>query len=87
MKHQDIKFLIVFLGTLGFLFFALDSSITGKVVQTSFCDDSGCYDFCKTQSDCSVGVCCQEQDFGICKQDCEQEFVFNPNMETESLPP
>ena len=43
MKHQDIKFLIVFLGTLGFLFFALDSSITGKVVQTSFCDDFESY--------------------------------------------
>ena len=84
MEKQERLFAYAFVYTLGILLFFLGSSITGNVVQTSYCDGLDCYDYCKTNSDCSLNeVCCQEQKFGICKADCKKEFVFEPEMDVQ----
>ena len=84
MEKRERLFVYSFVYTLGILIFFLGSSITGKVVQTSYCDGLNCYDYCKTNSDCSLNeVCCQEQNFGICKTNCEQEFVFTPELDVQ----
>jgi len=81
MEKTDLKFVVLFIATLGFLFFALGTSITGNVVQTAYCNEKGCFDFCKTNSDCIIGRCCEEKTFGICKQECDQEFVLTPDID------
>ncbi len=84
MEKQNRLFIYAFVYTLGVLLFFLGSSITGNVVQTGYCDDTRCYDYCKTNSDCSLNeVCCQEKDFGICKTECEAEFVFQPDVDVQ----
>ena len=84
MEKQERLFLYSFVYTLGILLFFLGSSITGKVVQTAYCDSLNCYDYCTTNTDCALGeVCCSEKDFGICKTDCDDLFVFTPEMEVQ----
>ncbi len=84
MEKRERLFAYSFVYTLGMLFFFLGSSITGNVVQTGYCDDLNCYDYCKTNSDCSLNeACCQEQNFGICKTECENEFVFTPEIDVQ----
>ncbi len=87
MEKQDKTFIITFLLTLTLLVFLLRGTITGHVVQTSYCDDTDCYEFCTKESDCGfTEKCCQERDFGICKEDCEKEYVFSPEINMDSLP-
>lgn len=84
MEKRERLFVYSFVYTLGILIFFLGSSITGKVVQTGYCDGLNCYEYCKTKSDCSLNeICCSEQNFGICKTDCEKEFVFTPEMDVQ----
>ena len=47
------------------------------------CDEFGCYEFCKSNIECYRGICCQEQDFGICKTDCDNEYIFSPQVESD----
>ena len=75
MEQRQFLFTLSFMATLGLLLFFLGSSITGQVVQTMYCDNATCYDFCTAKTDCLAGeICCQEQTFGLCKDSCETEF-------------
>jgi len=75
-------FLVSFLATLTLLTYFLGSSITGQVTKTSYCDVTGCYELCISDTDCmDNNVCCAARNFGICKESCTEKFVFHPETD------
>lgn len=79
---RDKLFTLSFILTMTLLLYFLGNSITGHVIQTSYCDDSGCHEFCTSSTECSAQeVCCQVQDFGVCKSGCDNQYEMLAEVE------
>jgi len=87
MKRHDIAFIVLFVMTLSLSIYSLGVSITGHVIQTKFCDQDDCKDFCRSNSDClTIGeMCCKKGDIGVCEDQtvCEERYIFEPDMDLD----
>lgn len=88
MQLRDKIFLPIFIISLLISLFLLGATITGKfayISQTMHCKEDKCYVICRSTSECEIEeVCCEEDNFGICKKGCEKEYEFIPDASTES---
>ena len=75
MHKKELIFTIAFTLSLMSIIYFLGSSITGHVVQTMYCEDGICDEFCKYNKDCTNEgeVCCDVEGFGVCRVECEEE--------------
>jgi hypothetical protein len=88
MELRDKIFFPVFIITLLVSLFLLGGTLTGNLVydsQSMHCKAEGCYQICDSTQDCNVNqeVCCEKNNFGICKiaGECDKEYVFSPEGE------
>ncbi|MBU0980781.1 MAG: hypothetical protein KJ709_08310 [Nanoarchaeota archaeon] len=85
MKSQRLVFLVVFISVLFLVTFFFTSSITGMVIQTMYCDNDECREFCSSDADCDPGqACCDNNGYGVCGDGCET--LFTAEAELESIP-
>ncbi|MBN1501996.1 hypothetical protein JW930_00495 [Candidatus Woesearchaeota archaeon] len=78
MQKQDFFFIVSFFLTLSLLLFFLGSSITGFAMQSMHCKDGICREICRTNAECDKGICCDQGGFGVCKQECDSQFMYQP---------
>ncbi|MBT4648003.1 hypothetical protein HN827_05845 [archaeon] len=86
MERKDIIFLITFSLALASSIFYLGNSITGNVVQSQFCENGICNDFCRFDSDCNTNsICCNVKDNGVCtsQDSCQEKFIFETDTELD----
>ncbi|MDD5087079.1 MAG: hypothetical protein PHV16_04990 [Candidatus Nanoarchaeia archaeon] len=86
MEKKEIVFLVSLFIAFSLLLYFIGTSITGYVVQSMYCEDGICKEFCKFNSDCSgKEICCQLGDFGVCEElsACESPYSFQPKMELQ----
>ena len=84
MEKKDLIFRFVLIILLIAPFYFLGSSITGFVTQTMHCEDGGCNEYCRFNSDCFEGVCCDKGSFGVCGSSCE-EYKFEEGFDMALL--
>lgn len=86
MRKSERIFVFVFFISLAVLLFCLGISITGYFIQTMYCEQGTCKEFCRFNSDCSADeICCDKIDFGVCEDTsiCEKEYIFEPEPELD----
>jgi hypothetical protein len=50
-----------------------------------YCTSEGCSSFCEINEECSLGeVCCQQENFGICKPKKDCNKLYEPSLEFEN---
>jgi len=84
MEKKELIAITIFVAGLTLVAYLLGSSITGYIVQTMYCEDGLCKEFCQYSSDCfGEKICCQKNDLGICEEptNCQQEFQFQPGAD------
>lgn len=84
--YRDELLLVIFLAISGgLLIYGLGASVTGYVMKTMYCEQEWCKDYCRFDSDCPISgdVCCEQDNFGICKQSsqCEIPHEFQPTID------
>ena len=86
MEKREVVFLVLLFVTFTTLLYFLGTSITGYVVQSMYCNNGVCKEFCMFNSDC-VGneICCEIGDFGVCEDRsiCEKPYSFQPDVEID----
>lgn len=87
---RDWGFAITFVVGLTLTLYFLGTSITGLMVQSMYCDQGECKEFCRFTSDCT-GVdemCCDVNGYGVCEYvlDCGKNYEFNIESDVENLP-
>ena len=86
MNQRDLMFVLGFAISLVILVYFLGTSIIGYVTQSMYCDEEGCKEFCRFNTDCiNPQVCCQKDDFGVCGSSCTDEYKFQPNLDDVDL--
>ncbi|MBW2990537.1 hypothetical protein KY348_02410 [Candidatus Woesearchaeota archaeon] len=82
MNKESLKFTSLFFLGLIILIYFLGSSITGYVVQTMYCDEDKCQEFCKYDKECKNPgeLCCDKGGFGVCENPltCDKGYVYSP---------
>jgi hypothetical protein len=83
--HRDELMLVAFIAICsGVLIYSLGASVTGYVIQTTYCKEGWCNDYCRFDPDCSTGqVCCEMQNFGVCapSAECAVKHDFQPQVD------
>jgi hypothetical protein len=86
MRERDWYFLVSFIISIVALSYFLAGTMTGRVVQSMYCTDEGCFEFCISHDDCYPDeLCCERLGKGVCMRECQKEFLFSPEL--EGLPP
>ena len=88
MDKQNFLFTVVLILGVGFLLYVFGAAITGNIVQSMYCQDGICKEFCKFNTDCIQGEsCCMNDGFGVCEErsNCilEYEVSTEPNTDFE----
>ncbi|MCD4759403.1 hypothetical protein K8R33_00765 [archaeon] len=93
MKLRDRLFLPVFITALLISIILLGNSLTGYfafIGKSMHCDAGECYVLCQSNQECEEinQVCCQKNNFGICKEEseCKKTYEFIPEVDiTENI--
>jgi len=89
MDRRDWTFTLVFIVSLLISLYFLGASITGRLVQSMYCEDGVCKEFCRFNTDCSGDeMCCDYGGFGVCEQAlaCAEAYQLQPEVDIENLP-
>lgn len=82
---HEKAFFVAFIMALALSMFYLGGTITGYITATRYCQDGFCTEFCRHNSDCSGAVCCDMGGFGACIVECDQEYIFDPDMKQKVI--
>ncbi|MBN2422423.1 hypothetical protein JXB41_04295 [Candidatus Woesearchaeota archaeon] len=83
MENKDKFYVFIFIGLFSIILIYMGSSITGWLIQSMYCNDEGCTNFCRINQDCSIDeVCCQAENTGICKLKTECTQLYKPSFES-----
>lgn len=90
MELRDKIFFPVFIIALLVSLFLLTGTLTGYLIydsQSMHCEAGKCYQICDSTPECNIKqeVCCEKNNFGICKiaKECNKEYVFSPELEPQ----
>jgi hypothetical protein len=88
--HRDWRFAVVFTVGIVLTLYFLGTSITGFMVQSMYCDQGECREFCIYETDCTKldEMCCDINGYGVCTHvsDCSKNYEFSIESDVENLP-
>ncbi|KYK26750.1 hypothetical protein AYK26_04725 [Euryarchaeota archaeon SM23-78] len=87
MDRDEFAFSSILFLALVLLLYFIGSSITGLTIQTMYCEEGVCKEFCDFLPDCNdkTKICCDKGGFGVCEDpiNCEKSYEFSPEADMQ----